>query len=172
VADFVLVEDVKAQANIPYGDTSNDFELHRYAKAAQEIVESVVGRVSQVTATETVTARGGVASLANTPILSVASVTSAGVAVTGYSRIDLYGMLTGVPDGDVTVTYTAGRDSTPFAVHVAGAIIAAHLWDTQRGNAPSALPGQDQFMSTPSGFAVPNRAAELLGPFILPPVVV
>lgn len=172
MADFVTVSDVKAQANIPATDAAHDVELMRYAKAAQEVVESIVGRVIQVTATETVTTRTGSVSLANAPILSVTSVTSNGVAVTDYKRVDGYALLTGLPTGDVTVVYTAGRASAPFAVQVAGAIIGAHLWDSQRGNAPSAMPAMlDTFVPTGSGFAIPNRAMELLSPFILPPVV-
>jgi hypothetical protein len=48
----------------------------------------------------------------------------------------------------------------------AGRIILEHLWQTQRG--PSARPtlGGEETVALPGfGFAIPNRAAELLSPY-------
>lgn len=170
MADFVTVASVKEQANIPQDDAAHDFELMRYAKAAQEVVESIVGPVTASTVTETIT-QNGVVVLGAYPVAAVTSVTQDGVSVTGWSLSNGSGVLSGLPLGTVTIEYTAGRTTAPYAVQVAGAIIAAHLWDTQRGNSPSAMPMQDTFVPTGSGFAVPNRAMELLAPFKLPPVV-
>jgi hypothetical protein len=72
------------------------------------------------------------------------------------------------------VTYTAGYDDLPADVSGAIVLIAAHLWETQRGSAPSALALQDPNGFDPStpglGFAIPNRAKELLAAYIRPAV--
>jgi hypothetical protein len=68
----------------------------------------------------------------------------------------------------VTVTYVAGWGvPTPAAFGEAARIIVAHLWETQRG--PSTRPNLagDEVTSPGLGFAIPNRAAELLAPYVL-----
>jgi hypothetical protein len=61
------------------------------------------------------------------------------------------------------------------AIREAILIIAAHLWETQRGTSPSALSlqGADigDAVSPGLGYAIPNRARELLEPYALGPVV-
>lgn len=49
---------------------------------------------------------------------------------------------------------------------LAGLIIVQHLWSTRRGNMPTASPDLDVSLSYPNfnGFAIPNKALELLGP--------
>jgi hypothetical protein len=64
----------------------------------------------------------------------------------------------------MTVTYVAGWGTVmPQAFNASARIIIRHLWDTQHG--PSARPsmGGDETVTLPGwGFAIPNRAAELL----------
>jgi hypothetical protein len=70
--------------------------------------------------------------------------------------------------GDVTFTYVAGRTAVPDNVLEATAIISAHLWETQR---QATLGPRNRFnpadadIMTPGGrgFAIPQRAIELLG---------
>jgi hypothetical protein len=69
--------------------------------------------------------------------------------------------------GRVMVTYVAGLTEVPANYGLASRIIVQHLWQTQRGSAGS--PGVGG-LETPGagsysyGYAIPNRAIELLGP--------
>jgi len=70
------------------------------------------------------------------------------------------------------VSYTAGLAVTsPAAATLAAKIIVAHLWDTQRGRSggrgPSANSeyGSINTIAPGFGFAIPNRALELLSPY-------
>jgi hypothetical protein len=64
----------------------------------------------------------------------------------------------------MTITYVAGwGTAVPAAFGVAARIILQHLWEAQHG--PSARPsiGVADVVQPPGfGFAIPNRAAELL----------
>jgi len=72
------------------------------------------------------------------------------------------------------ITYTAGLDvSAPPSVVLACKVIVAHLWATQRGQSGGRGPGaNNEYGSTAVGtvapgfgFAIPNRALELLNPY-------
>lgn len=169
-AEIVTLAELKAHANIPAGNTTSDVELDLLRLAAQEAVEGLVGPVVWRSFTETVRHSGGVVVLRHAPVAEVTSFTAAGTAVTGYTLDGPAGLLTGVTaSGDLSITYSAGRSTVPPAIKVATLIIGRHLWDTQRGNAPSALPTVDE--TAPQfgvGYAIPNRAMDLLAPFLLP----
>jgi hypothetical protein len=72
---------------------------------------------------------------------------------------------------NVTVTYVAGRAATTAAVDEkykrAAGIILAHLWRADRGS------GSETFgeYSYPVGFAIPNRALEILGDELRAPLI-
>jgi hypothetical protein len=53
----------------------------------------------------------------------------------------------------------------PAEFQLAALIIAAHLWETQQRSHLSGGPSYDEQNVTPSGlgYAIPNRAVELLG---------
>ena len=75
--------------------------------------------------------------------------------------------------GDYTVTYSTGRATVPAAIRLAVMIVAAHLWETQRGTAPTPLqePEFDNAGFNPGqGYAIPNRAVELLAPYRRPAI--
>ena len=59
-------------------------------------------------------------------------------------------------------------DAVPPDLRLAVLIIAAHLWETQR--VPGAGPGFGQPAATRPGaaWAIPNRAATLMAPYLLP----
>jgi hypothetical protein len=63
-----------------------------------------------------------------------------------------------------TVTYTAGwGTSVPPAFASFARIVIDHLWDTQRGPSQRPSMGGDDVVTPPwLGFAIPNRALELL----------
>lgn len=172
--EFITLDEVKAQINVPLADTSHDTELTRFQRAAQEHVESLVGPVVPRAMTETVRASGETVCLSHSPVVSVESLTVNGQAVT-YTLNGPAGLLTGVTAvGDLSVSYTAGRSPVPEAIRVAALIIAEHLWKTQLGNQPTTgvYPAEDELnVSAGFGYAIPNRALELLRPYMLAPAV-
>jgi hypothetical protein len=73
--------------------------------------------------------------------------------------------------GSYRVTYSVGRPTVPAAVRLAILVVASHLWETQRGAAPVGPLATDDTFATPgAGFAVPNRAVELLAPYRQPSI--
>ena len=195
---FITTSDVIRQANIQNPSPADTQELDLYREAAQDVVESIVGPVLWRTVTENLPVLGpdqrltglnmlavGQVSLTYRPVVSITSMTSAGSpgGVT-YTLDPTNGILTGVGpwpwvmDRYVTVTYVAGRTSCPAAIRLAALIIAVHNWQTQLGNSAPASQGafdNDQRLDVAefmSGYAIPNRAIELLTPFRISPVVV
>lgn len=170
--EFITLAEVKKQANIPATNTAADDELERFRSAAQEHVEALIGPVLHRTFTETVRASGGVVVLRHMPVVSVASLTSSGTAVT-HTLDGASGLLTGVTArGDLSVEYVAGRSSAPDAVRVAALIIAADLWRTQRGDSPrGAMPGGGEPLEGMPGAVAMSVARQMLEPYMLPPAV-
>ena len=165
--EFVSLAEVRDHVNVT-GDRS-DVELDMMRGAAQDVVEGLVGPVLHRTVTDRSWPRGGLVMLSVVPVLSVTSVTANAVAVSG-SVLESGGLLSGVTGyGPVTVAYVVGRLVVPDAIRLATLIIAAHLWRTQQGSTPASF--GDDVTATPIGFAVPNRAVELLRPYELGPVV-
>lgn len=171
---FISLTDLKAHLNIT--TTVDDVELEMVRAAAEAHVEALVGAILHRTVTETLTARNGAVALRQLPALAVTSATSSGAALT--TTLDSSAGLVALNrtvSGAVEVTYTVGRTSVPESVRLATLIVAAHMWDTQRGNTPSAYPGAagavDETVTFGLGFTVPNRAMELLSPYLLVPGV-
>ena len=73
------------------------------------------------------------------------------------------------------VVYVAGRTSVPAAVGEAALIILNHLWAPQVGGTGGVQVGgvdtSGEPFTTGFGFAIPNRAKELLAPYRLTPAV-
>lgn len=66
--------------------------------------------------------------------------------------------------GQITVTYKAGYQVIPAEFGLAAAMIVEHLWQTRRGRSGVPSPGGLDTSPVPGlGYAVPNRAIELLG---------
>lgn len=180
-----LLSDLKEHLDIQR--SVHDAELQGMLDAAVELVEGYVGPLDGVTTTEThyAVSRSLPLVLRRSPVLSVASVTdSYGNAYSGSDwtldgpagllHLSRTGGAFGHWSGDVTVTYTAGRATLPTSVRMAILIVAADLWSTQRGNAPSALPVPDEAGSStgPNALpAVPPRAYSLMQPYLLGPSV-
>lgn len=172
------VDDLKAHVNIL--TTTHDAELQDMLDAAVEVVEGYVGPLDGGSVTEThyAPARGLPIVLRQVPVVAVTSVSSS--VGTTYTSSDY--VLDGAAGllrapygwaGDVTVAYTTGRTSLPASIRLAILIVAAHLWETQMGggNAVPPYPGADVDGAVPAGFAVPNRAMELLRPYLRGPAV-
>lgn len=166
----------------------DDDELVEMLDAAIDVVEGIVGPISGGSVTEV---HRGVNSdalvLRRMPTVALSSIsarygaTTSPLAAADYELDADTGLLRSVSGyrfvGDYTVTYTAGRDVLPAAIRLAVLIIAAHLWETQRvpGAGPARAPGfggadgiPDMGGSGGMGFAIPNRAQELLQPYMRP----
>lgn len=176
--------DAKKHLNILASSTSDDDEIRDWNAATTMVVEHFVGPVAKRSVTERHTfSTASVRVLRQIPALALVSlvpILSNGVS---YDPDDLdldgdTGMVQrldgGRLDGPLRITYTAGRTAIRPNISSAGRIILQHLWRTQRGGARgSVLAGSEDYsVSEPIpglGYAVPNRALELLEPDRLPP---
>lgn len=178
------VADLKIHANIPAAVTDQDDELGDYLDAAVEMVEAIVGPLEAGEITETHHKWApGVIVLKRMPVAEVLTVTSVFGADDSVPvalddlEIDLTtGIIRGTVGrgflGTTVVTYSTGRDTLPASIKLAVLIVAAHLFETQRvpmqneDAAPVGFGGGiDAAMPTARGYALPNRALELLRPY-------
>jgi hypothetical protein len=178
---IVTYQDVKTHLNLT--DDGDAFELTRFIDAASDIVEQIVGPLSDSTYTETHDATNrSVLVLNHFPVQSVQSVVESvwgasrtltaqpvGSAGFGYTMAAESGVMErrfyGGPSrfcGPVTVTYTAGRGSVPAAVQLATLVIVAYLWQTQRGAASLPSVGGEPAPAFVQNGGVPPLALELL----------
>lgn len=68
--------------------------------------------------------------------------------------------------------YTTGYPVIPPAVRLAASVVLRHLYGFERGGAAVAVAGGDEETTmTPFGFAVPNRAIEILADFESPAAI-
>lgn len=176
--------DLKAHLNIT--STADDEELQDMLDAAVDIVTDIVGPFDDpASVTETHYALSSdVLVLRKMPVGTLTAVSSRYGATTtplvlgDYELDAATGIVRAVSGyffrGTFTVTYTAGRTDTPAAIRLACLIIAAHLWQTQRGGGSlrPTFPGEEPDLSPVgvSGYAIPNRAKELLAPYMRPSV--
>lgn len=174
----VTLDQLTAELNMSLDDVSKDAELEIRAAAATRAAEAIVGPMVPRTIISTRTARGGAIVLPVRPVISVESITGL-YGAPSYTTADLdvntdagvirqaYGCL---PFGRYTVSYTVGRTEVPENLQLAVLIIAAHLWETQRGRSARARTLGDFESGNPSqdailvlrGYAYPRRALELL----------
>jgi hypothetical protein len=175
--------DAKAQLNYPSTVADDDDELRGMIEATTRIVEHFAGAVTRRTVTEE--SRGGAPALLLqvTPVIAVTAIAPvqsnqleadvAGLVVDTATGIVRRVDGTAFPPGPYRVTYTAGRSVPSANLTLAGRIILQHLWRTQRAGRRGALAGggDDYSVTEPIpglGYAVPNRALELLAPDQLP----
>lgn len=185
---LVSLADAKQKCKIPEDVTEHDETLRGWIEAVTQAVEDHLHEaVIRRTVVEDIDADYWTTLvLGTTPVISLTSVqTTDGGTVWTVADLEVdrdTGIVT-VPDGTtwfygrVRVTYGAGR-LVPLANHTKAAlIIIEHLWQTERpqsgrSSAPLGGGGYQDSMGTSSlgslGFAVPNRAIELLG---APPVL-
>jgi hypothetical protein len=176
--------DLKTYLNIT--ETADDGELTDMLDAAVNVVENIVGPLSGTPVTEThygvagpflVLRRVPAASLTAVSVRLYTGMDPVAQDVTAYSvdtDTGVVRLVNGYPlRGDVTVTYSAGYDTVPAAVSLATLIVAAQLWETQRGAMPLPANATDDQTSFGVGFApaIPDRAKTLLEPFARGPMV-
>ena len=170
------LDGAKQHLNMDLRQHVDDEELLGHIEAATEVIERHRG---EVVAARTFTASVEAGrTLPHAPVVRVLSATRTGpvetVDVTSWGPDTRTGLLT-LPrwaGRGLVVTYIAGYEVVPPAFVRAAEIIAAHLWETQRMSAlgGATTMGEDQYL-TPSGlgYAIPNRAVQLLGG--RPPVI-
>ena len=154
-----------------------DGELLRFLAAAVNNVEKIVGPITARTIVELHQSLGAVLILRESPVVSVTQVrpfgwAGAGIALVASTyRLDAAAgllHLQSYSSGPLEVTYVAGRTTVPEDIDTAVMIVAGRLWETQRGNSPSALPpaefGGGTF-STGGLPLLPPLAVSLLEPY-------
>ena len=173
---IVSLSDFKRHINKTDSNASEDAELQLFILAAEEVVERHLGQVvSPRTVTEDhVVSRPGPLRLRSGPVMSLTSVAAVDGSrtwdVSGVSVDEVTGALsTGLGpalSGFVRVVYQAGMSPIPANIQLATLIIAQHLWQTQRPASPGIAPfggGDTSLAPSVYGYALPNRALELLG---------
>ncbi|NUL09070.1 hypothetical protein [Streptomyces lunaelactis] len=164
--------------------TTDDDEIRSWVESITAGIEGLCGPVIVRTVTERHDGRRvPVICLRQTPVLTVASVVAVLAGGTSYTVADLdvdtgTGVVQrkdgGTLTGPLRVTYSVGRRIVPAAITSAARIILQHLWRTQQGTSRPVRGASDYDVSeqVPGfGYAIPNRALQLLEPYRLPPGV-
>ncbi|MEU1559512.1 hypothetical protein ABZ504_03200 [Streptomyces mirabilis] len=164
----------KKKLDIPASSTADDDELREFVEATTQCVEHFTGPVVPRTVTEVTEGGTERMLLHTTPVLSVTSITgvepwqleipAAALDVdadTGVLRRNDW--LVFWP-GPYRVVYQAGRRSVSANVSLAGKLILQHLWRTNYGASRglTGIGGDDSVQVPGLGYAIPNRAMELL----------
>ncbi|PAZ15680.1 hypothetical protein CLM62_12855 [Streptomyces sp. SA15] len=187
---IISLADTKAHLNIPSSTTTHDDELRGWIESVTAGIEHLTGACVRRTVVEVhdylPVSGARVIALRKTPVISLTSMLAVLDGGTGYTVADLdVDGSTGVVRrkdggrlyGPLRATYVPGRIVIPANLTHAGKLILQHLWRTQYG-ASRALPGigggEDYAVTEPVpgfGYAIPNRALQLLEPHRLPPGV-
>ncbi|MFE2046364.1 hypothetical protein ACFXAZ_36680 [Streptomyces sp. NPDC059477] len=183
---ILSLADAKAHLNIPADSHGDDGEVRFWNAATTRAVEYFTGPIVPRTITEDHPGRAApVVVLRYTPVLDLVAVQAVRDGSTAYDvdTLDVNpttGEVTlpggGVLRGPLRFTYRAGRTVVAENISAGARIILQHLWLTQRAGRRGGLPGggQDYSVSEPIpglGYAIPNRALNLLEPDRLPPGV-
>jgi len=175
------LQDAKQMLNIPPSNTANDAEIDSWVASIESGLERFTGGpVVNRSVTERVEATAGFTRLLlrQRPIVSVDSITSesSGGAL---SLTDIkFDPLTGVVQRALgwplvgpffawqpwfVVGYTAGwGTAVPAAFNSFARIVIQHMWETKRGPLAMPMAGELPVAVPGFGFAIPNRAAEML----------
>lgn len=160
-------------------NTRDDEDLQQVLDAAQEVVDHRTGgHIDPDTPFRVHPTPRGVLILPVAGLPGILEVRNPRGVVVDHTRLDVdleAGLITlgyhtaGVTPGAWSITLDAGDGKPPL--NVAVKIIAEHLWGTRRGSGDTgarlvAQPRSDE-APAPIGFAVPNRAAELIAPYSL-----
>lgn len=179
---ILSLADAKAQLNIT--GARDDEEIRTWLEATTGLIEHFTGITVKRSFTETHTIPPSgcpAVVLRHTPVVSLTSLEAvdggSAPAVSALSVDSDTGVIRpvsgGLIFGSFRVTYTAGRDMVPASVSAAARIILQHLWQTQRNTSRGGLPGvSDAGDIVPGlGYAIPNRALQLMEHHRLPPGV-
>lgn len=170
--------DGKAILNI--SNTLNDSKIRDLIESTTAAVEFIVGPVVRRTVSERYDCNGQFSYLVarTTPVISLTSIAPIinGGIIYAVADLDVESE-TGIMQhkngrvmvGPLRLTYVAGRSIVPAAIRDAGREILKHLWTVQTG--PHGLPRFTDAVEGGSsvvlglGYALPNRALQLLQPY-------
>lgn len=175
---LISLATAKDQCKISRTDPTQDERLREFVEAAAYVIENhrkeaLIRRT--VTEYQHIRTPASRLLLQVTPAISLSSVRTMDSAATwdvaGLTLTPLIGLVRGKSgqvtfSGNVEIVYVAGRAIIPANFTLAARIIVQHLWETTRGNARTGVfPGaqDDTTEIFGMGFAIPNRALELLG---------
>lgn len=196
-SDPTIVSQAEAKEILHMQETTEfDAIIQGYNAATTNWIEYVCGPVIQQTITETLPARGTETILSKPPVLELlpwttvpAELANLGITVADppspMLRTRVYGIEWPLTQlycdprrGIVTHTsglpfyycayvwqYQAGRQVIPAGIYEASKITLEHLFQVERGGTDTAA---GETTMTPFGFAVPNRAIQLLQPYSAP----
>lgn len=171
---LITLAQAKRQLDIGVTDTSRDDEVQLWTEATRDAVETAKGSVvDQRSFTEEGDCGTGATNvvLSHVPVVALTSVTTADASQT-WNTANLHvntstGLVTVTAGpalrGVVVFAYTAGPDDAKAAEKVAALILLQHLWETRRGAMGVSRGGDDEVYLPQLGYAIPRRAAELLG---------
>ncbi|MER5209395.1 head-tail connector protein [Streptomyces sp. NPDC002838] len=173
-----------AKRHLKKTDNTDDDEIRDWIEACTRAIEQFTGPVVVRSVTEVMRfTRARSIALTQTPAIELTSAVATVTGGTSYAVADLdldgeTGIVTkmdgGVLYGPLRMVYVVGRVVVGANIRSAGKIILQHLWRTRQGPGRPQR-GTDDFDVTEPlpglGFAIPNRAVQLLDPDSLPPGV-
>jgi hypothetical protein len=181
---ILSLADAKTHLNLT--TTTHDEEVRAWVESVTSGIEHLAGVCVRRTVIEKhdVPAHGlHTLALRRTPVLSLTSLVAVLSGGTSYTVADLdvdgpTGIVSRLDGGrlygPLRATYVPGRLVVPANLTAAAKIILQHLWRTQQGPGRPQM-GVGDFDVTEQvpgfGYAIPNRALQLLEPHRLPPGV-
>lgn len=181
---LVSLQAMKAKLGVT--TTDHDEKIREYVEAATIVVQNHVKKqIVRQSYTDVKTIRSRYSTtLSRRPVISLISVaTTDGTVTWNVDNLNL-DTTTGIVTvksgpilcGHLQIVYVAGMTTPPANYTKAAAIIVEHLWQTERQQSQgSPYPGAYQDTAdgmrfeAGAGYAIPNRAIELLG--VKPPMV-
>ncbi|MFI8254082.1 hypothetical protein [Streptomyces filamentosus] len=173
-----------AKGYLRKSDPEDDDELRTWIESITAGIEGLCGPVVVRTVIERIAVgRAVTIALRDTPVIEVLALEQLLAGGISYAPADLdldpdTGILRrldgGLFTGPLKATTRVGRLVVPAAFTAAARIILRHLWQTRQGPQRPSLGTGDFDVNEPVqgfGYAVPNRALQLLEPYRLPPVV-
>ncbi|MFB7285438.1 hypothetical protein [Actinacidiphila glaucinigra] len=183
-AMIVSLRDMKTHLRIT--SASTDDELRGWIESVTEDVEGFAGVCVRRAFTERIDVPANGATtlmLRKTPVLSLTSLVAIRSGGPTYDPSDFDVDTSGVVErldggriyGPLRGVYVAGRAIIPPTLRDASKLIVQHLWRTKYGGTRATAGAGDDFLVTEPtggfGYAIPNRALQLLEPHRLPPGV-
>jgi hypothetical protein len=178
---ILSLADCHETLNIPASDTTHDTRIRAYNSAITAVVEHLCGPVvvRQVTERYLESGRSDVIMLRSIPVYQPVGQTYPVIAITPVMTYGLVYDLSLIAvdpvvgtlrhtaglsffNGPYDVTYMAGRPIVPDNIMTACRIILRHLWSLERGGAGAVRGQVADDVTMIMGYAIPNRALELL----------
>lgn len=178
---IVSLADARTMLNIPDGVTAYDAKIRQYVRSITGFVEKYCGPVTVQQVTERVYGGGIEIVLRKPPVIEAPMQMS---QVTALTPVLTYGLTydlsllsvdfktgivrhtAGLPFiyGPYDATYWAGRPVVPDEILLGTEAILKHQWEQERGGSGRAGGYGADDVTVIWGFAIPNRALEMLEP--------